>query len=92
LPAHRFSTLPNLPPQQPIDHQVQISGEIRLARTPGYRVRAQHKKATARKRLEIPARQLTKPTPHPVSRHGGPDCPADHKPYPGRLFHRACVH
>jgi len=37
------STLPNLPPQQPFDHQVQISGEIRLARTPGYRVRAQHK-------------------------------------------------
>jgi len=32
-----------------MDHQVQISGEIRLARTPGNRVRAQHKKATARK-------------------------------------------
>jgi hypothetical protein len=44
-----ISTLPNLPPQQPIDHQLQISGEILLARTPGHRVRTQHKKATARK-------------------------------------------
>jgi hypothetical protein len=43
------STLPNPPPQQPFHHQVQISGEIRLARTPGDRVRTQHKKATARK-------------------------------------------
>jgi hypothetical protein len=87
-----FSTLPNLPPQQPIDHQVQISGEIQLARTPSYRVRAQHKKATARKRLEIAARQLTKPTLHPVSRHGGPDRPADHKSYPDRLVRRTRVH
>jgi len=37
-----FATLPNLPPQ-PIDHQIQISGKIRLARASGQRVRAQHK-------------------------------------------------
>lgn len=43
------STLPNLPPQQPFHHQVQISGQIRLACTRGHGVRAQHKKATARK-------------------------------------------
>jgi hypothetical protein len=87
-----FSTLPNLPPQQPIDHQIQISGKIRLARTPGHRVRPQHKKATARKRLEIAARQLTKPTFHPVSRHRRPDRPADHKSYPGRMLRRTGVH
>jgi hypothetical protein len=86
------STLPNLPPQQPIDHQIQISGKIRLARTPGYRVRAQHKKATARKRLEIAARQLTKPTFHPISRHRGPDRPADYKSYPGWILCRTRVH
>ena len=51
--APTLSTLPNLPPQQPLDHQIQISGKIRLARTPGCRVRTQHKKATARKQLEI---------------------------------------
>jgi len=43
-----FSTLPNLPPQQPVHHQIQISGKIRLARPRGHGVRAQHKQATAR--------------------------------------------
>ena len=44
---------PNLLPQQPTDHQIQIRGEIWLARVRGRSVCAQHKKATARKQLEI---------------------------------------
>src|SRR6516162_822634 len=76
---------PNLPPQQPADHLVQIRGEIRLARVRGRSVCAHHKKATARKRLKVPAHELTQPPLDPVPGHRGADRPADHESYPGRL-------
>ena len=76
---------PNLPPQQPAYHQVQIRGEIRLACVRGRGVRAHHKKATAGKRLKVPAHQLAKPPLDTVSGHRRADSPADHKSYPGRL-------
>ncbi len=76
---------PNLPLQQPADHQSQIRGEIRPARVRGRSVCAHHKKATARKRLKVPAHELTKAPLDPVSRHRRADSPADHESYPGRL-------
>ena len=74
---------PNLPPQQPADHRVQIRGEIRLACVRSRSIGAHHKKATARKRVKVPAHQLTKPPLNPVSGHCVTNRPADHKSYPG---------
>jgi hypothetical protein len=82
---------PNLPPQQLIDHQIQISGEICLAHARGHRVRTQHKKATARKQLEVAANQLAKLPLHAVSRYCGPDCLADNKAYLGRFVRQRRV-
>jgi hypothetical protein len=74
---------PNLALQQPADHQVQICGEICLARVRGRSVCAHHKKATARKRLKVPAHKLTKAPLDPVPGHRGANRPADHESYPG---------
>jgi hypothetical protein len=74
---------PNLPPQQPADHQVQIRGEIRLACVRGRGIRAHHKKATARKRLKVPAHELAEPPLDAVSGHRGADRPANDQSYPG---------
>src|SRR3984957_17214027 len=68
---------PNLPPQQPADHQVQIRGEIGLACVRGRSVCAHHKKATARKQLKVPAHELTKAPLDGVPGHRGT--------FPGRL-------
>jgi hypothetical protein len=76
---------PNLPPQQPADHRIQICGEIRLARVRGCGICAHHKKATARKRLKIPAHELAKPSLNAVSGYRRPDRPAYHESYPGRF-------
>jgi hypothetical protein len=76
---------PNLPLQQPAYHQVQICGEIRLACVRGRSVCAHHKKATARKRLKVPAHKLAKPPLDAVSGHRRADRPADYKSYPGRF-------
>jgi hypothetical protein len=76
---------PNLPPQQPADHQIQISGEIRLARVRGRSVCAHHKKATARKRVKVPAHELAKPPLDAVPGYRRPYRPADHETDPGRL-------
>src|SRR6516164_6833011 len=76
---------PNLSPQQPADHLVQIRGEIRLARVRGRSVCAHHKKATARKGLKVPAHKLTQAPLDPVPGYRGADRPADYKSYPGRL-------
>jgi hypothetical protein len=76
---------PNLPLQQRADHQVQIRGEIRLARVRGRSVRAHHKKATARKRLKVPAHEFAEPSLDAVPGHRRADRPADHESYPGRL-------
>jgi len=76
---------PNLPPQQPAHYQAQIRGEIRLACVRGRGVRAHHKKATARKRLKIPAHELAKPPLDPVPGHRRANPPADDEAYPGRL-------
>jgi hypothetical protein len=48
---------PNLPPQQPADHRIQIRSEIRMACVRGCGICAHHKKATARKQLKVPAHQ-----------------------------------
>ena len=76
---------PNLAPQQPADHQVQIRGEIWLAGVRGCSVCAHHKKATARKRVKVPAHKLAKAPLDPVPGHRGTNRPADHEAYPGRL-------
>src|SRR5580704_14982838 len=76
---------PNLPPQQPADHRIQICGEIRLARVRGCGICAHHKKATARKRLKIPARELAKPSLNTVSGYRRANRPAYHESYPGRF-------
>jgi hypothetical protein len=83
---------PNLPPQQLIDHQIQISGEIWLAGARGHRIRTHHKKATARKQLEVATHQLAKPPLYAVSGHCGPDCTADNKAYLGGLIRTNRIH
>jgi hypothetical protein len=82
---------PNLPPQQLTDHQIQIRGKIRLAHACGHRVRTQHKKATARKQLEVAADQLAKPPLYAVSRYCGPDRLADDEAYLGRFVRQSRV-
>jgi hypothetical protein len=77
---------PNLPPQQPADHRIQICGEIRLARVRGCGICAHHKKATARKRLKIPAHELAKPPLDTVSGDRRAYRPAYHESYPGRFL------
>ena len=76
---------PNLPPQQPADHRIQICGEIRLACVRGCGICAHHKKATARKRVKIPAHQLAKPPLNTVSGYRRANRPAYHESYPGRF-------
>ncbi len=78
-------TCPNLSPQHPTDHRIQIRGEIRLACVRGRSVSTHHKKATARKAVKVPAHQLTKAPLHPVPGHRRSDCPADHESNPGWL-------
>lgn len=77
---------PNLPPQQPAQYRFQIRGEIRLARVRGRGVRAHHKKATARKQVEVPAHQAAKPPFDAVPGHSRANRPADRKSYPGGLL------
>jgi hypothetical protein len=77
---------PNLSPQQPADHRVQIRGEIRLAHVRGRSVCTHHKKGTARKQLKVPAHELAKLPLYTVSGHRRADRPADHKSYPGWLL------
>ncbi len=76
---------PNLPPQQPIDHQVEIGGEIRLACGRGRRIGANHKKATFRQHAKIPAHERTKTTSHAVAHHSGANRTTDYESYPGRF-------
>ena len=82
---------PNLPPKQPADHQIQIRGEIRLARVRGRSVCAHHKKATARKRLKVPAHKLAKPPLDAVPGYRRPYRPADHESDAGRFRVLAAV-
>src|ERR1700759_2663200 len=74
---------PNLPPQQPADHRVQICDEIRLAcvrgRGPGFR--ASNKKATVRQRLKVPAHKRGEPPLDAVPGHCRADGPAYHESY-----------
>ena len=77
---------PNLPPQQPADHRIQICGEIRMARVRGRGVRAHHKKATVRQRLKVPAHKRAKPPLDAVPGDRRANRPAHHKSYPGRLL------
>ena len=77
---------PNLPPQQPADHRIQICGEIWMARVRGRGVRAHHKKATVRQRLKVPAHKRAKPPLDAVPGHSRADCPAHDESYPGRFL------
>lgn len=77
---------PNLPPQQPAHHQIQIGGQIRLACGRGRRIGADHKQATRRKHAKIPAHERTKATFHPVAHHRGANRATDYKSYPGRFM------
>jgi hypothetical protein len=76
---------PNLPPQQPVHHQVQIGGEIRLACGRGRRIGANHKKATFRQHAKIPAHERTKTTSHAVTHHSGANRTTDYESYPGQF-------
>jgi hypothetical protein len=73
---------PNLPPQQSSKHQVQISGEIRLARAGGRRVRAHHEEATLRERSQSHAYQFPEPSLHPVAHYRRANRAANSKAYP----------
>lgn len=77
---------PNLPPQQPAHHQVQIGGQIRLACGRGRRIGADHKQATCRQHTKIPAHEHTKATSHPVAHHCGANRATDYESYPGRFM------
>ena len=76
---------PNLPPQQRADHRIQIRGQIRLACVRGRGVCAHHKKATARKRLKVPAHELAKAPLYTVPGDRRANRPAHHESYPGRF-------
>jgi len=76
---------PNLPPQQPAHHQIQIGGQIRLACGRGRRIGADHKQATCREHTKIPTHEHTKATFHPVAHHGGANRATDYESYPGRF-------
>jgi len=76
---------PNLPPQQPADHRIQIRGEIRLACVRGRGICAHHKKATARKRLKVPAHEHAKLPLNAVPGYRRANRPAYHESYPGRF-------
>jgi len=77
---------PNLPPQQPADHRVQIRSQIRMACVRGCGICAHHKKATVRKRLKVPAHECTELPLHAVPGDGRTDRPAYHESYPGRFL------
>ena len=77
---------PNLPPQQPADHRIQIRNEIRMACVRGRGICAHHKKATVRKRLKVPAHKCTELPLHAVSRDRRANRPAYHESYPGRFL------
>jgi hypothetical protein len=77
---------PNLPPQQPAHHQIQIGGQIRLACGRGRRIGADHKQATRRKHAKVPAHERTKATFHPVAHHRGANRATDYESYPGRFM------
>jgi hypothetical protein len=77
---------PTLPPKQSADYQVEFGGKIRLACGSGPGIGTHHQQATCRKRPEIPAGQMSQPTPHPIARHGTAHRTAHHKAYAGRLI------
>ena len=77
---------PNLPPQQPADHRIQIRSEIRMACVRGCGICAHHKKATVRQRLKVPAHKRAKPPLDAVPGDRRANRPAHHKSYPGRLL------
>ena len=56
-----------------------------MAYVRGRSVGTHHKKATARKRVKVPAHQLTKTPLHLVPGHRRTNRPADHETYPGWL-------
>ena len=77
---------PNLPPQQPADHRIQIRDEIRMACVRGCGICAHHKKATVRKRLKVPAHECAELPLHAVPGDRRANRPADHESYPGRFL------
>jgi hypothetical protein len=83
-----WSSLPKrltLPPEQRADHQVELSGKIRLASGSGPWIGTHHKQATSRKGPQIPAHEVTEPPADLVADHCGAHGPAHHESNPGRV-------
>jgi hypothetical protein len=76
---------PNLPPQQSLENQVQISGEIHLACRRGRGICPHHEKTARRKCVEVLAHHDPEAALHTVADHRGPNRTADYKPYLRRL-------
>jgi hypothetical protein len=76
---------PNLPPQQSSQSQVQISGEIGLARRRGRGARTNHEKAARGEYIEMLSHQCPKTALNAVANHRGPNRTADNKAYLRRL-------
>jgi len=83
------SSRPNLPPNQPAEHQIEFGGEISLActRCPG--IGADDKQATCWQATGARSGHFAQPTAHTVANHCAPDRPAHHEPNPRR--HRAAA-
>jgi hypothetical protein len=76
---------PTLPPKQSLEHQVELGGQIRLACGSGPGTGAHHQQATFRKRLQIPAGQMTEPAPHFITNHSATYGTVHHESDPGRF-------
>jgi hypothetical protein len=76
---------PNLPPKQSLENQVQISGEINLARRCGRGIRPDHEKATRRKYAKMLAHHGPEAALYAVSDNRGPNRTTDDKAYLCRL-------
>jgi hypothetical protein len=72
---------PNLPPQQSLEYQVQISGEIDLACRRGRGIRPDHEKAAYRKCVKVLAHHDPEAALHSVTDNRGPNRTANDKAY-----------
>jgi hypothetical protein len=79
-----------LPPQQSSDDQVDVGGEIRLARCGRTRRGTQHKQATSRQRSQIPARQVPELSANAIPHDRGADRLAHDKTNPGVICPAIC--
>jgi hypothetical protein len=71
----------SLPPQQSVEYQVKIGGQIRLADARSGRVGTHYEHATAREIGETRPHHFPKPSPYPIANHRGANRTADDKAY-----------